>query len=84
MLKTIPKDIKIKALLSERLKLLREQNNYTQEFVAEKLGMTQSNYSVIESNGKMTVCTLYEITKIYNISMKEFFEGDILAKLESI
>ncbi|HAS38972.1 MAG TPA: XRE family transcriptional regulator [Microscillaceae bacterium] len=36
--------------IGEKVKKLRELRNYTQEYMAEQLGMTQQNYSLIEND----------------------------------
>lgn len=57
-----------------KIKHLRELRNFTQEFIAHSLGLSQRAYSSIE-NGKtqLTIERLKEITQILNVSI-----GDIL------
>lgn len=61
-----------------KIKQLREQRSYTQEFIAHSLGLSQRAYSSIE-NGKtqLTIERLREISQILNVNI-----GDIL-ELES-
>src|ERR1700760_503447 len=37
-------------MTGQKLRLLREYRNYSQEYIAEKLGITQNAYSRIENN----------------------------------
>jgi transcriptional regulator with XRE-family HTH domain len=37
-------------ILGSKIKTIREMKNFTQEYIAEKLEMSQSNYSRIERN----------------------------------
>ena len=36
--------------IGQKVKELREKRNYTQEYMAEQLGITQGSYSKIEQN----------------------------------
>ena len=56
----------------EKIRKIRESKNYTQEFMAESLGITQRAYSSIE-NGKtqLTIERLFEIAKILETSVIE-------------
>ena len=62
----------------ERIKKFREFRNYTQEYMAENLNITQRAYSSIE-NGKtqLTVDRLFEIAKILNVTVIELLELEI-------
>lgn len=64
--------------LPKRIKLLREIYNYTQEFVAEELKMSQTGYGNLERG--LSVISLDKIElfcKIYKITVDEFFEFDL-------
>ena len=54
----------------KKIKEFRELRNYTQEYMAENLNITQRSYSSIE-NGKtqLTVDRLFEIAKILNVTV---------------
>jgi len=54
----------------EKLKILREKNGYTQKYVAELLGTTQSYYAQYE-NGRRSIPfeRIVELAKIYNVSL---------------
>lgn len=56
----------------EKIRKIRESRNYTQEFMAESLKITQRAYSSIE-NGKtqLTIDRLFEIAKVLGTSILE-------------
>ena len=68
-------------VVGQNLKKLREENKYTQEQVANYLGITQSNLSKIENgerNFNMTLldklCLLYNCTPEYLLGETDFYE----------
>ena len=56
----------------EKIRKIRENKNYTQEFMAESLHISQRAYSSIE-NGKtqLTIERLFDISKILEVSVSE-------------
>lgn len=56
----------------EKIRKVRENKNYTQEFMAESLHISQRAYSSIE-NGKtqLTIERLFDISKILEVSVSE-------------
>lgn len=55
-------------MTGQKLRLLREFRNYSQEYIAEKLGITQHAYSRIENNlTKLTAERLEKLAVILNI-----------------
>lgn len=61
-----------------KLKVLREVNNYTQEFVAETLGVDQSTYSKIERNPKNLKAEQAEkLAKLYDVDVSDIISSDI-------
>lgn len=59
-------------MTGQKLRLLREFRNYSQEYIAEKLGITQNAYSRIENNQtKITAERLGKLAAILNISPME-------------
>lgn len=61
-----------------KLKVLREVNNYTQEFVAETLGVDQSTYSKIERNPKnLKVEQAEKLAKLYDVDVSDIMSSDI-------
>lgn len=61
-----------------KLKVLREVNNYTQEFVAETLGVDQSTYSKIERNPKNLKAEQAEkLAKLYDVDVSDIISSDV-------
>jgi len=66
-------------MIGNKLRLLREFRNYSQEYVAKKLGITQNTYSRVENNQtKITTERLFRIAQILNIPVTELVSGDDL------
>lgn len=62
--------------IGDKLKLLRESYNYTQEYVADQLGMSQSGYSRIESNlTHLNAEMLKRIAELFNVSPSELLSN---------
>jgi transcriptional regulator with XRE-family HTH domain len=62
------------------LRVLREINNYTQEYVASQIGVDQSTYSKIERNPRVLKAEQVEkLAQLYDVGV-----GDILAPSVSI
>lgn len=63
--------------VGQKIKKVREIRNYTQEYVATKLGITQESYSKIEAN-KTQVSTqrLEKIADILDINMLDLLAFD--------
>ena len=63
--------------IEEKIKNLREIKNFTQEFMAEKLGITQAAYSKLESgNTKIRYSKIEEISNIFGIKVEELLSFD--------
>ena len=64
--------------LSEKLKTIRKLKNFTQETVAEKLGISTYSYAKIE-RGETDVkySRLQKIAKIMGIQLEELFGLDV-------
>lgn len=59
-------------MTGQKLRLLREYRNYSQEYIAEKIGITQNAYSRIENNQtRLTAERLEKLAVILDISMME-------------
>ena len=58
------------SIFRERIKKLRLENNYNQEYIASQLGLSQKTYSNIET-GRYTPRTfkIYLLAKIYHVSL---------------
>jgi transcriptional regulator with XRE-family HTH domain len=56
--------------IGKKIKILREIRNYTQHYMSEKLGISQSDYSLIEQGTiSLEINRLYEIAFILNITV---------------
>jgi transcriptional regulator with XRE-family HTH domain len=56
------------ATIEEKIKNVRELKNFTQDYVAERLGITQAGYSKIESGAtKISYSKIVDIAKILEI-----------------
>lgn len=61
--------------IGKNLQIIRELNNYTQSYVAEKLGISQKSYSNLErAENDITVDTLLKVAEIYQISLARVLE----------
>lgn len=59
----------------DKIRKIRENRGYKQEFVADQLNITQRTYSNIESGKtQLTVERLIEIVRILDTSLSEIFE----------
>lgn len=67
----------IKAIQNEigrRLKFLRKEKGFSQEYVANEIKLSRDHLSNIE-NGKfpLNIKTLYKLAEFYGVEMKYFF-----------
>lgn len=61
----------------KKIKEFREKNNFSQEYVASKLGMSQQAYQKIESGSTtITFKFILEISKFYKVSCHEFISNE--------
>lgn len=61
--------------IGQKVKELREKRNYTQEYMAEQLGITQGSYSKIEQNkSNPPISRLLKIAAILEINTDEYSE----------
>lgn len=64
-------------MTGNKLRLLREFRNYSQKYVAKKLGITQNTYSRVENNQtKITTERLQQIAEILNMPVSELVSSD--------
>lgn len=62
--------------VSDNIISLRKKFNYSQQEIADKLGITRQTYTKIEKNeSEATVNELNELAKIYGVPVEEFFYG---------
>lgn len=63
--------------IEEKIRNVRELKNFTQEYMAERLGITQAGYSKIENGGtKLSYSKLSEISKILDVEVEELLSFD--------
>lgn len=61
----------------EKIKSIRELKNFTQEFMADKLGITQAAYSKIESGQtKLTMNKIVDIATIFEMDVNDLMAYD--------
>jgi transcriptional regulator with XRE-family HTH domain len=61
----------------QKLRMLREFRNYSQEYVAEKLGITQNTYSRIENNQtKITTERLHQVAQVLDVPVSELISTE--------
>ncbi|QJD95572.1 helix-turn-helix transcriptional regulator [Mucilaginibacter robiniae] len=69
-------NLKIKSVATN-IRKLREYRNYTQEYLAMKLDISQNAYSKIELGyTKITLERLYQIANLLNIDPVELLKAD--------
>ncbi|MRX38523.1 helix-turn-helix domain-containing protein [Flavobacterium sp. LC2016-23] len=63
--------------IKNKIKSIRELKNYTQEYMADQLGVTQAGYSKIEK-GKtvLSFVKLVEIARILDVSVEDILSFD--------
>ena len=62
---------------SEKIKIMREMNQWTQEEVAEKLGMSTTGYAKIErGQTNVSVEKLKQIAQVFNLNVAQLLYGD--------
>lgn len=63
--------------IEEKIKNIREIKNLTQEYMAEKLGITQAGYSKIECGAtKISYNKIVDISKILGVQTEELLAFD--------
>lgn len=61
----------------EKIKMMREMNQWTQEEVAEKLGMSTTGYAKIErGQTNVSVEKLKQIAQIFNINIAQLLDDN--------
>lgn len=63
----------------KNIKYLRKLNGYTQEQVAQKMGITRGNYQYIEAQKyePTFINTIFQICNVYNVTPNDLLLGDI-------
>lgn len=69
--------------MNNKLKYLRKKNNFTVEYMADKLNISIGFYSLIEnSNRRLTYDMAIKISSIFNLKPDDIFYDDhILTKI---
>ena len=63
--------------IKNKIKSIRELKNYTQEYMADQLGVTQAGYSKIEKGRTMlSYVKLVEIARILEVSVEDIISFD--------
>jgi transcriptional regulator with XRE-family HTH domain len=63
--------------LFQTIKKLRLQNNFSQEFMAEKLGMSRPTYMQIEKGEReLTISEAQKLASIFSMTLKDLLNGD--------
>ena len=61
--------------VGKNLQVIRELNNYTQSYVADKLGISQKSYSNLErANNDISLDILLRLSELYQISLTKILE----------
>ncbi len=63
-------------LIYVRIRKFRYQKNYTQQYVADHLKISQNAYYKIENGQtKLLVSTLLSLSEIFEVTLCDFFSG---------
>ena len=78
-------DKKVKILLGKRIKQLRQNFNFTQFVLGEKIDINQRQVAQIESGHSFpSLSTLVKLAKVYNCEIKDLFNYNHLEKEEKV
>lgn len=70
--------------IHDKIRTIRQSENYTQEYIAEKLGIDTVNYGRMErGKAKLTVDRLLEICTILNIEPGILFQNTLREETET-
>lgn len=75
----------VKILLGRKIRQLRKENDWTQEYLSEKLGINSQSLLRIE-NGKTfpTVQNLEKIAEIFGIGIDDLFNNKSLSDIKDL
>lgn len=63
--------------MSDNLRILRELNNYAQEYIAEVLGISQNTYSRLEKNPeKLSAEQARKLAQLYSVTLDELLSEE--------
>ena len=61
-----------KVMYGEKIRMIRELRDFSQEYDADQLGIKQNSYSKIENNqSKLTVDMLQKLAKVLDVSLMD-------------
>ncbi|TAG22818.1 MAG: XRE family transcriptional regulator [Cytophagia bacterium] len=64
-------------MITQKIKIIRELKNYTQDYMAEQLGVSQNTYSRMENGQiKITIDRFQDIANILEVSIQELLSND--------
>jgi transcriptional regulator with XRE-family HTH domain len=64
-------------LIREKIKLLRKSRDWSQEYLAEKLGMSANGYGEIErGHSRITVEKLEELSRLFEVPVSELCDDE--------
>lgn len=64
-------------LIREKIRLLRQSRKWSQEYIAEKLGMSTNGYGEIERGGsRITIEKLEELSRLFEIPINELYDDE--------
>src|SRR3989338_5729088 len=62
--------------LYKKIKALREQNKFSQEYLAEKLGVSRPTYMQIEKGEReLTISEAEKLAHVFDMSLEDFLAG---------
>lgn len=63
--------------VGNKIKKFREQKNYTQQYMSDRLNISQNTYSKIETGGiKLTVERLSQIAEVLEVPVEQILTSD--------
>ena len=63
--------------VGNKIKKFREQRNYTQQYMSDRLKISQNTYSKIETGGiKLTVVRLNQIAEVLEVPVEQILSSD--------
>lgn len=64
-------------MIGNKIKKFREQKNYTQQYMSDRLNISQNTYSKIETGGiKLTVERLNQIAEVLEVPIEQILSSD--------
>jgi len=71
--------------IASKIKRLREANNFTQEYVADAIGIAPNTYSLLErGTSSIRLDRLEKIAKFYGVDVFEFLNDSKASSLSSL